>query len=153
MKIFLSLLSGFEVLVDVRSVPFCKYVPQFSTINLKRTLESIGIKYEVIVDEFVCNVLDGRPRDDDSYLKGKVIYEEIMIKDWKKEGISALINIASKKKTVIMYSEEDPYKCHRHHLITQSLLKKGVTVFHIRGHGEYDRIEKPEKKMIQLTFT
>lgn len=147
---FLNLFNEIEVLVDVRSVPFSKYSSQFNIENLKRGLKSIGIEYVVMVDEYVGNVLGGRPKDEDCYLNGKIIYEEVMKKEWYKEGISALINIATKKRTVIMCSEEDPYKCHRHHLIAKSLLKRGVIVFHIRRNGEYERIEKAEKKLIQV---
>jgi uncharacterized protein (DUF488 family) len=37
---------------------------------------------------------------------------------------------------VLMCSEEDPKSCHRHNLITQSLLKKGFEVIHIRKMGK-----------------
>lgn len=150
---FLGLLNGFEVLVDVRSIPFSKYAPQFNVENIKRELESIGIIYVFIEDEYVGNVLGGRPRDDDCYENGKILYEDVMNKAWYKEGISALIELAKKKRTVIMCSEEDPYKCHRHRLIAQSLLREGVSVFHIRGDGTKEKILKPEKKNIQLTLT
>ena len=149
---FLSLLKGIEVLVDVRSIPFSRYASQFNIENIKRELESVEIEYVFMEDEYVGNVLGGRPRDDECYTNKKVIYECVMKKDWYKKGISALIDLANKKRTVIMCSEEDPYKCHRHHLITQSLLKEGVTVFHIRGNGNKEKIEKPEKKMVQLTL-
>ena len=73
-------------------------------------------------------------------------------KEWYKKGISSLIELAKKKTVTIMCGEEDPYKCHRHHLITQSLLKEGITVIHIRGDGSQERVEKPDKKTIQLTL-
>ncbi|TFH47352.1 MAG: DUF488 domain-containing protein [ANME-2 cluster archaeon] len=149
---FLSLLKETEVLVDVRSVPYSKYVPQFNADNLKRGLESIGIRYVFMEDEYAKNILGGRPSDNDCYTNGKVIYEEVVKKKWYKEGILALIDLADKNKVTIMCSEEDPYKCHRHQLITQSLLKKGVIVFHIRGNSNKERIDKPEKKLVQLTL-
>ncbi|VUT28179.1 MAG: hypothetical protein SYNGOMJ08_00742 [Candidatus Syntrophoarchaeum sp. GoM_oil] len=136
---FLSLLDGIEVVVDVRSVPFSKYASQFNLKNIKSTLESIGIEYVFMEDEYVGNVLGGRPRDEDCYEDGKVVYENIMRKSWYKEGISALIELAENKKVAIMCSEEDPYRCHRHHLISQSLLGDGVSVFHIRGDGRTEK--------------
>lgn len=149
---FLSLLNGIEVLVDVRSAPFSKFVPQFNINNIKKELERVGIEYVFLEDEYIGNVLGGRPRDEECYENGEVVYEDIMKKGWFKEGISALINLANKKQTVIMCSEEDPYKCHRHHLIAQNLLRKGVKVFHVRGDGSTELIEKPEKKIVQLTL-
>ncbi|ATZ61345.2 MAG: DUF488 domain-containing protein [Methanosarcinales archaeon Met12] len=149
---FLSLLNGIEVLVDVRSVPFSKYTPQFNIKNIKMKLENVGIEYVFMEDEYMGNVLGGEPRDGDCYENGKIIYENVMKKGWYKRGILALIELANKKGTVIMCSEEDPHKCHRHHLITQSLLKEGMDVFHIRGDGSKEKIEKPEKIMVQLTL-
>lgn len=149
---FLSLLKGTEVLVDVRSVPYSKYVPQFNVDNLKRGVESVGIRYVFMEDEYAKNLLGGRPSDNDCYTNGKVVYEEVMKKKWYKEGISALIDLANKNKVTIMCSEEDPYKCHRHQLIAQSLLKEGIIVCHIRGNSNMERIDEPEKKLIQLTL-
>ena len=146
---FLNLLNGIEVVVDVRSTPFSKYAPQFSMHNIKEKLGTAGIEYIFMVDEDVGNVLGGEPRDDDCYENGKIVYGQVMKKSWYQEGISKLVELAGKKKAAIMCSEEDPHKCHRHHLITQSLLEKGVAVFHIRG----DRtVEKAEKEAVQLTL-
>ncbi len=149
---FLSLLDGIEAVVDVRSVPFSKYASQFNMKNIKRALESVGIEYIFMEDKYIGNVLGGRPKDEDCYENGKVVYENIMRKEWYRKGISALIELAKKKKVVIMCSEKDPYKCHRHHLITQSLLKEGIEVFHIRGDGKKEKVEKLKKRTVQLTL-
>ena len=50
-----------------------------------------------------------------------------------------------------MCSEEDPYNCHRHNLITQTLVKKGLNVIHIRKDS-IDKIIGPDKKDIQTTL-
>ena len=146
---FFNLLNGMEVVVDVRSIPFSKYVPQFGMHNMKEKLGAAGIEYIFMEDEDIGNILGGKPRDDDCYENGKIVYEKVMWKNWYQEGISRLVELAGEKKVAIMCSEEDPHKCHRHHLITQSLLEKGLTVFHIRG----DRtVEKAEKEAAQLTL-
>jgi len=146
---FLTLLNGIEVVLDVRSVPFSRYAPQFNVHNIKGRLEAAGIQYCFIEDEDVGNVLGGEPRDEDCYEHGKIAYEKVMNKSWYQEGISKLVELARKKKVAIMCSEEDPHRCHRHHLITQSLLEEDVTVFHIRG----DRtVERAEKEAVQPTL-
>lgn len=146
---FLNLLNGIEVVVDVRSIPFSRYAPQFNAHNIKEKLQAAGIQYIFMEDEDVGNVLGGEPRNDDCYEHGKIVYEKVMKKSWYQEGISKLVELAGKKKAAIMCSEEDPHRCHRHHLITQSLLEEGVTVFHIRG----DRtVEKAEKEAVQPTL-
>jgi len=146
---FVNLLSRIEVVVDVRSIPFSRYAPQFSKQTIKGNLEAAGIQYIFMEDEDIGNVLGGKPRDEDCYENGKIVYEKVVKKSWYQDGISKLVELANKKKVAIMCSEEDPYKCHRHHLITQSLLEEGVTVFHIKRDGT---VEKAEKETVQLTL-
>ncbi|HEX9090110.1 MAG TPA: DUF488 family protein, partial [Anaerolineales bacterium] len=61
----------------------------------------------------------------------------VMKRSWFLYGVQRLLEIASLQTTVIMCSEEDPARCHRHHLIARYLLGAlpGVTVLHIRGDG------------------
>lgn len=51
-----------------------------------------------------------------------------------------------------MCSEEDPKSCHRHNLITQSLIKNGFEVIHIRKNGKINIINKLDKKDVQITL-
>jgi uncharacterized protein (DUF488 family) len=103
-------------------------------------------------NDSVGNIIGGRPKDRDCYENGEIVYERIRKKKWYKEGILTLIELAHKKKIAIMCSEEDPYKCHRHNLIAQSLLKGGVIVIHIRSEGIKEKIEQPDKITTQLTL-
>lgn len=143
---FLNLLNlnEIEVLVDVRSVPFSKYVPHFNKENIKTKLENAGIEYVYLGDK-----LGGKPKDEKYYENGKVHYDLIEKGKEYIEGVSTLIKLAGKKKTVIMCSEENPDKCHRHHLITQTLLRRGAAVFHIRSNGT---TERAKKENVQLTL-
>jgi len=149
---FLTMLKGIEILVDARSEPYSKYVPQFNSDILKKQLEKAGIEYIFMKNDYVGNIIGGRPKDRDCYENGEVVYERIRKKEWYKEGISTLIELAHKKKIAIMCSEEDPYKCHRHNLIAQSLLRGGVIVYHIRSEGIKEKIEKPDKITTQMTL-
>ncbi|TRZ92389.1 MAG: DUF488 domain-containing protein [Methanosarcinales archaeon] len=149
---FLNMLNGIEILVDARSEPYSKYVPQFNSDILKKQLEKAGIEYIFMKNDYIGNIIGGRPKDGDCYENGEVVYERIRKKKWYKEGISTLIELAHKKKIAIMCSEEDPYKCHRHNLIAQSLLRSGVIVYHIRSEGIKEKIEKPDKITTQLTL-
>jgi uncharacterized protein (DUF488 family) len=49
-----------------------------------------------------------------------------------------------------MCAEEDPNRCHRHHLVTQALLQEGVTVWHIRGDGRLEEACPIEPRAEQL---
>lgn len=137
---FLGVLNdnGIKTLVDIRSRPYSKCVPQFNIYNIEAELKKVGIEYV-----FMGGSLGGRPHDSSCYDKnGRVVYNYIVTKKWYKGAIVRLVGIATTNKTVIMCCEEGPFVCHRHHLITQSLLQKGVGVIHIRLGGALEPVEK-----------
>jgi uncharacterized protein (DUF488 family) len=50
-------------------------------------------------------------------------------------GIDRLLDLAHSERVAIMCSEGDHRQCHRHLLITQTLLKRGAQVLHIKPDG------------------
>lgn len=77
---FLKLLKEFKIeyLVDVRSLPYSKFNPQFNQNDLKFFLEENGIRYVFMGDS-----IGGRPEDKSCYDKeGKVDYEAVKAKDF-----------------------------------------------------------------------
>jgi len=135
---FINILKhhNIETVIDVRSAPYSKYASWFNKDNIKSELEGVGIAYS-----FMGNVLGGRPKQiyDDKFHTADIItdvkYKKIMEQEWYRGGISKLLKIADKNNVAIMCSEENPDNCHRHLLITQSLLVEGVNVVHIRGNA------------------
>lgn len=134
-----------RVLVDVRSSPYSKHVSQFNREMFQSVLNQAGLDYK-----FAGEYLGGRPKDPTCYKDGKipdghadflhiVDYPAVMTKEWYQKGINRLLAIAGDQRTAIMCSEEDPARCHRQHLISQTLLKMGVEVLHIRGNGQIQK--------------
>jgi len=137
---FMNLLLSFkiEMVLDVRSYPYSKYNPQFNGKTIAQTLSNSGIAYEYLGD-----CLGGRPRDPTCYKAGKipegkanylelVDYEEVSKRDWYIKGIYRLIELAKTKRIALMCSEEDPNRCHRHHLIAKTLVNNQMQIGHIR---------------------
>jgi uncharacterized protein (DUF488 family) len=130
-----------EVLVDVRSSPYSQYNPQFNREPFEKVLKGAGIDYLYLGDE-----LGGRPKDPTCYKNKQVAdlkadylhlvdYPAMMQKDFFLEGVGQLMRLADLQTTAVMCSEEDPAKCHRHHLIGRYLIEQGAEVMHIRGDG------------------
>jgi uncharacterized protein (DUF488 family) len=159
---FLRLLKEnyIQALVDVRSQPYSRYNPQFNHDSLKHAMAYANIDY-VFAGEY----LGGRPTDSTCYKDGVipegkadylklVDYGEVMKRDWYQRGIERLLQIAGERLTAIMCSEEDPMRCHRHHLITQTLLERGITVWHIRADGKVEEAkplpEEVESRQLPL---
>ena len=120
---------GVATVVDVRSVPFSQYTPQFNRGVLERALAGAGIGYA-----FAGDYLGGRPTDPTCYKDGEVPegeanylvlvdYDEVATRPWYRRGLARMIETTVERPTATMCSEEDPLRCHRHHLIAQTLLE------------------------------
>lgn len=146
---FIEILKSFKIqlVVDVRSSPYSKYVPYFNPENINKSLKENNIRYL-----FLGNYLGGKPKDEKYYKDDKVDYDLIAKTEHYKEGIVKIMTLNREDNLVLMCSEEDPKSCHRHNLITQSLLKKGFEVIHIRKNGKINNITKPNKKDVQKTL-
>lgn len=100
-----------ESVIDIRGVPYSRHAPQFNKKNIEKVLNDSGIQYRWMGD-----MLGG--------------LEEVSDSD-REEGIRLILELAESKRVVIMCSERDFRKCHRHYLIARLLLQKGEAVNHI----------------------
>jgi uncharacterized protein (DUF488 family) len=129
---------GIQLVADVRSSPYSRYVPQANRENLAHVLQSTGITYRWMGDR-----LGGKPG-------GAVAdYDELRTSPIFQQGISDLLDLAADAPTAIMCSEGDHRQCHRHKLITPALLDQGVHVLHIQPDGN---LVDEEKEPRQLTL-
>jgi uncharacterized protein (DUF488 family) len=142
---FIRLLKehGIRQIMDVRSIPYSRFHPQFNKAVLTQVLVANAIAYT-----WAGESLGGRPKDPTCY-KNHVIpaksadyiqeisYPDVMQRPWFVEGIQQLLEVAGQQTTCILCAEKDPARCHRHHLIAMYLLERypDVTVWHILGDG------------------
>lgn len=131
---FLALLKeyGIEYLIDVRSVPYSRFHPQFNRNALESFLAQHGIRYVFMGDE-----LGGRPKDVSCYKHGNVDYDILKTKEFFKSGIERLTTAYYKDiNLAIMCSERNPIECHRSKLIGQVLNAANIIVQHIDENGK-----------------
>jgi uncharacterized protein (DUF488 family) len=130
MSSFIKELESFDIqyVMDVRSMPYSKWSPQYNQSTLKDELTNCKINYVYAGD-----TLGGLPKDKSCYDEnGKVVYDAIKEKEFFKEGLSRLITANDKKlRLAIMCSEANPAECHRCKLIGQELLKHNISINHI----------------------
>jgi uncharacterized protein (DUF488 family) len=135
--------NDIEILVDVRSVPYSRYVPQANREAIQLALTDAGIKYVFMGDH-----LGGRPpgiETKDS--SGNFDYSKLASTDKFREGLKYLLNGAEENTLCILCSEEDPAKCHRGLLISRELTKLGIEVRHIRHDGSIESQEHFESRI------
>ena len=123
-----------EVVVDTRSSPYSKYVPQFDREPMQRSLEQEGIRYLFLGAE-----LGGRPADPAYYDgNGHVIYGRLSEDARFREGIARLETGMERFRVALVCGEENPAHCHRRLLVGRVLSEHGSTMLHIRGDGRVE---------------
>jgi len=126
---FVELLNAHHVkhLVDVRSIPKSRHVPQFNTEALASSLSVANIDYTHL------KALGGRRHSGkdsintgwrNTSFRG---YADYMATPQFAEGLAALSQIASTTPTAIMCAEAVPWRCHRS-LIADAMMLKGWSV-------------------------
>lgn len=129
---FIELLSRFEIeiLVDVRSQPYSRWVPQYNRETLASSIEDVGLRYIWLGDS-----LGGRPKDDSLYEDERPNYERMRKMADYLAGIDDLLILVRQGTVAIMCAEGDHRRCHRTLLITPTLRERDVAVIHIQRDG------------------
>jgi uncharacterized protein (DUF488 family) len=129
---FVDLLCQHDItlVADVRSQPYSRWAPHFNRETLEHDLKEAGIAYR-----FMGDTLGGRPSDPGLYTAGRPDYERMEQTDAYQGEIEQLLDMARTERVAIMCGEGDYRECHRHLLITQTLLKRGTSVLHIKSDG------------------
>jgi uncharacterized protein (DUF488 family) len=121
---------GVEVLVDVRSFPGSRRLPQFNRAALAESLATVGIDYKHEPR------LGGRrtPRKDSHNTAWKNAsfraYADHMETEEFRKGVEDLLELASECRVAYMCAEALWWRCHRS-LISDYLKASGHTVIHL----------------------
>ena len=130
---FLSLLGthGIDLVADVRSAPYSRWVPHFNKNALDAALKKAGVRYEYVGGE-----LGGRPVDPSCYDEnGQVMYDRVAVTDLFKDALDRVAHAADDRRVALMCAEKEPLECHRTLLVARALAAGDVTVEHILADG------------------
>lgn len=132
LEVFLSLIKDYagEMVVDVRTVPRSRHVPQFNLETLPRALKSAGFGYVHLkgLGGFrhpVRNSLNLGWRN--ASFRG---FADYMQTAEFRESLEELIDLVQNSRVVVMCAELLPWRCHRS-LIADALSIRGFEVRHI----------------------
>jgi uncharacterized protein (DUF488 family) len=130
----ISLLKEHDVgfLIDVRSVPWSRYHPDFSHDAIKGHLAAHDVAYLFLGEE-----LGGRPNDAGCYDdEGRVVYEACKRRPAFQHGIGRLRTAwAQGHRVALLCSESRPEECHRSKLVGMALVEEGIDVTHLDEDG------------------
>jgi len=144
---FIDILHRYDiqVIVDVRSHPYSRYLPHFSKKLLEQELIKHHIKYIFLGEQ-----LGARPNNPDCYVNGKVVYAKIAATLSFTQGIEQLLKLANSAKTAIMCAEKDPINCHRSILICQHLKNNPeLEIIHILRDGNSETHQSLERRLLK----
>ncbi len=132
---FLALLAASDIalLADVRSWPGSRRHPHFAYEALDRSLAEAGIAYRHLPGLGGRRGRQplGRPSPNGSWRPGGFRnFADYALTAPFADALAELLRLARDRPTAIMCAEADPARCHRR-IITDHLLARGVTVFHI----------------------
>ena len=126
-------MAGIDTVVDVRSTPQSRHVPQFDADTIYEALKKEDIGFFLAGDK-----LGGRPEDPKLYSEaGLVNWEAMRESSLYREGIAAVEKLAGEGHVVaVVCKEGDPLSCHRFGTVSRDLAHDGMDVRHILTNGE-----------------
>lgn len=131
--VFVGLLQRHAVtaLVDVRSVPYSRFNPQFNRNRLECELPSCGVRYV-----FLGRELGARSDDPACYDEtGRVQYDRLARTPAFRLGLDRIVQEAARNRVALMCAEKEPLSCHRTILVAPALERRGVEIEHILADG------------------
>ncbi len=144
---FISLLQKYKInsLVDVRSVPYSKFSPQFNELSLKNELKKHSIQYSSFKHEF-----GARRIEKAAFHDGRVSFDAVKELDVFKNGISRIVvGIEKGYRIALMCTEKDPIDCHRFILVSRNIeMSAQIQASHIMMDGSLKSTEELEAQML-----
>jgi uncharacterized protein (DUF488 family) len=141
---FLALLArhGVETVADVRSRPYSRFVPQYSTRALRDILVGAGIGYLFLGAE-----LGGKPPRGEVGA-ARLDYATRIREPAFQAGIAQLLAAAKQARVALLCRERDPLECHRLHLICRYLTPRQVDIRHILPDGRIEPQAETERRLL-----
>lgn len=143
---FIKILKKNEIncVIDVRSIPYGKYTPDYNKENIKEKLKKNGILYENFSKEFGARRNEENVYDSD----GKVNFLKVSKCENFKKGVDRIKKGVEKYSIVLMCSEKNPIECHRFSLVSRFITEEGFEVIHILNDGNLQKQCDLEKIMV-----
>lgn len=138
-----------DVIVDVRSTPYSKRVPQFNREALQLSLRACNIAYMHMGDRLGARYSDPRLIRPD----GRVDLKRVAELPAFQSAIQSIVQAVEKgRRIALMCSEGDPFDCHRFVLVSRALQSAGVGVSHIMPDGQLVHNSVLEDRLLAKYF-
>ena len=139
---FIALIQASNIthIVDIRSIPYSKYAPWSDKSRLAELLRPFKIKYTYLGHKLGGKAIQKGQLAHPLSLPQQALYDE---------AIQILLQLSMRGNLSLLCAEGDPAKCHRQHIIAQTLLESDIQVLHILKDGTTKAAWKEEKSSLQ----
>ena len=131
---FVSLLQENQItrVIDIRTVPKSRHVPQFNKETLPEELKASGIGYSHMTG--LGGLRHSTKESPNLGWRNKSFrgFADYMQTEEFEVNLRNLIQLAESERVVLMCAEAVPWRCHRS-LIADALVVRGIRVVHIMG--------------------
>lgn len=148
---FLALLNQYQIqcVIDIRTLAYSKFHPQFNKEPLKCFLNNHGILYRQMHHEFGIIRTDSHLLNQEGYLDFTKVAQ---LPEFKK-GIEQMIRGIEKGYHIaFMCAEKAPKDCHRSTLVARVLQDRGYEIAHILWNGEIETQKTLEQDLLETYF-
>jgi uncharacterized protein (DUF488 family) len=142
---FIDLLQKNNInhLIDIRSIPYSRTAPWSNKSRLPEMLKAFKIRYS-----YLGHKLGGKKQSDGHNISLQLAAPEPVYN----EAIQLLMNLSVRENISLLCAESDPNRCHRQHIIAQTLLDSRMKVVHIMKDGSLKDAWREEKPAEQTSL-
>ena len=145
---FVALLSslGVGVVCDVRSAPYSRRHPAYSSRALRARLVAEGIPYL-----FLGRELSARRTEQEAYTEDRVDFAKVRELEAFRAGLRRVLELLAAAPVAILCAEKDPIGCHRLILVARALkVEAGVEILHRWEDGRIETQASVERRLLAL---
>ena len=146
---FLELLirNKINCIIDVRTMAYSGFHPQFNKEAIRSYLKQHGIQYIHMSDSFGIIKVDRSLNTKEGY----VDFEKLATLPIFLKGICRIENgIQKGYRIAFMCAEKDPIDCHRTTLVARKFYELGYDIFHILHDGTLESHQALEERITNL---
>lgn len=148
---FLKLLKQYNIqcVIDVRTMAYSKFHPQFNKEPLKYFLNSHGIFYKQMKEAF------GIVRPESTLLneEGYLDFNKVALLPEFKKGIEHMLRgVKQGYQIAFMCAEKAPCDCHRSTLVGRHMQERGCKVYHILSDGTIETQKELERELLERYY-
>lgn len=148
---FIELLKrhGVDHVLDVRSVPYSRYAPQFNRENIEAALRMNGIEYS-----FMGKFFGARPKEPELYCaEGYLDFERVRDTERFRKGLESVSRgLEQRSGIALMCTERDPIDCHRAIMVARGFELAGIEAAHILEDGSLQRQRELNERLLNRYF-